>query len=242
MDRARWRSTKADTWRSRESSSSRSTIDSALSAFCRLQRLARAPETMGCWTSSPRCNGYSATSTPSAETRRESTIAGQSAGASAVLALLASPPAKGLFARAIVESGAGVFPLGQSPEEAQRQGAEFAEAKGATTAAALRALSADALIAPVTAQTPSAPTPPSVPFRMSYGPIVDGATVSANTNAGSDVPVLTGFVANEASALNPRYGQATPARLRTTPSGCLEPMPSRCSICIPPRTTRRPAR
>jgi para-nitrobenzyl esterase len=141
------------------------------------------------------------------------TIAGQSAGASAVLALLASPPAKGLFARAIVESGAGVFPLGQSPEEAQRQGAAFAEAKGATTAAALRALSADALIAPLTAQTPSAPTPPSVPFRMSYGPIVDGATVSANTNAGSDVPVLTGFVANEASALNPRYGQATPATL-----------------------------
>ena len=68
---------------------------------------------------------------------------------------MASPAAKGLFARAIAESGAGVFTLGQSLEEAQRQGAEFAQAKGATTAAALRALSADALIAPLTAPAPS---------------------------------------------------------------------------------------
>ena len=141
------------------------------------------------------------------------TIAGQSAGASAVLALLASPPAKGLFARAIAESGAGVFPLGQSPEEAQRQGAAFAESKGATTAAALHALSADTLIAPVGPQASPTQPPTSAPFRMSYGPIVDGVTVSSDATVGSDVPVLTGFVANEASALDPRYGHATPATL-----------------------------
>jgi len=174
------------------------------------------------------------------------TIAGQSAGAAAVLALMASPAAKGLFARAIAESGAGVFTLGQSLEEAQRQGAEFAEAKGATTAAALRALSADALIAPLTALAPApsgipshgrtaqdratpkdhttrhgrAPpqdrTPPQdrAPPRITFGPVIDGTVVSSEPRAGSDVPLLTGLVADEASALNPSYGHATPASLK----------------------------
>jgi para-nitrobenzyl esterase len=123
---------------------------------------------------------------------------------------MASPAAKGLFARAIAESGAGVFTLGQSLQEAQRQGAEFAQAKGATTTAALRALSPDALIAPLTAPAPSSTPPP----RIAFGPVIDGTVVSSEPGAGSDVPLLTGLVADEASALNPTYGQATPASLK----------------------------
>jgi para-nitrobenzyl esterase len=148
------------------------------------------------------------------------TVAGQSAGAAAVLALMASPAAKGLFARAIAESGAGVFTLGQSLQEAQHQAAEFAQAKGATNAAALRALSPDALIAPLTAPAPSAPSqhsppaPSAPPPRITFGPVIDETVVSPEPGAGSDVPLLTGLVADEASALDPSYGQATPASLK----------------------------
>ena len=137
------------------------------------------------------------------------TVAGQSAGAAAVLALLASPAAKGLFARAIAESGAGVFTRGQSLRDAQQEGAAFAQAKGATTAAQLRALSPDTLVAPLTAASPNG-TPPQITF----GPVIDGTVLIPEPWAGSDVPLLTGLVADEASALNPRYGHETPASLK----------------------------
>lgn len=139
------------------------------------------------------------------------TIAGQSAGAAAVLALMASPAAKGLFVRAIAESGAGVFTLGQSLGEAQREGAAFAQAQGATTAAQLRALSPDTLVAPVTAPPPSQT---GAPPRITFGPVIDGTVLVPEPRAGSDVPLLTGLVADEASALNPRYGHETPASLK----------------------------
>lgn len=80
------------------------------------------------------------------------TIAGQSAGAMSVSLLVASPMAKGLFHRAIAQSG-GVFePLELAPgyrlATAERDGAAFAEKLGATTAAQLRALPVEALTAP----------------------------------------------------------------------------------------------
>lgn len=58
---------------------------------------------------------------------RQVTVAGQSAGGRAVCRLLASPPAQGLFARAIIESGAcDAKPLGA----AQQAGAAFAASVG----------------------------------------------------------------------------------------------------------------
>ncbi len=137
------------------------------------------------------------------------TIAGQSAGAAAVLALMASPAAKGLFARAIAESGAGVFTLGQSLREAQQEGAAFAQAKGAMSAAQLRALSPDTLVAPTTASSQN-----GAPPRITFGPVIDGTVLVPEPWAGSDVPLLTGLVADEASALNPHYGHETPASLQ----------------------------
>ena len=79
------------------------------------------------------------------------TIAGQSAGAMSISLLMASPEAKGLFHRAIAQSG-GVFePLDLAPgyrlASAERDGAAFAEKLGASTAAQLRALPVDALTA-----------------------------------------------------------------------------------------------
>ena len=71
------------------------------------------------------------------------TVAGESAGSISVSALMVSPAAKGLFARAIGESGAMFGPtLPPVPlAEAERLGSQFATALGARSLAALRALS-----------------------------------------------------------------------------------------------------
>jgi para-nitrobenzyl esterase len=81
------------------------------------------------------------------------TIGGESAGAWSVNTLVASPLAKGLFARAIGQSG-GRF--GRTPhlhedrgsqQSAERVGAAYAKALGASTLADLRALPVDKLLA-----------------------------------------------------------------------------------------------
>jgi para-nitrobenzyl esterase len=73
------------------------------------------------------------------------TIFGQSAGAMAITSLMTSPPAKGLFHRAIAESimGGGANPGMMTLERAEEQGAQAATAAGLSTARELRALSAD---------------------------------------------------------------------------------------------------
>lgn len=78
------------------------------------------------------------------------TIAGQSAGAMSVSLLMASPQATGLFRRAIGQSG-GVFePLQLAPgyqlPQAEKDGLAYAQALGASSLAALRALPADRLL------------------------------------------------------------------------------------------------
>jgi len=79
------------------------------------------------------------------------TIFGESAGSFAVSALMASPLAKGLFHKAIGESGA-YFPLGSGGlplrplAESEQQGVKFEGAVGAASLAELRAKSADDLL------------------------------------------------------------------------------------------------
>jgi para-nitrobenzyl esterase len=75
------------------------------------------------------------------------TIAGESAGAIAVSVLMASPRTRGLFARAIGESGAAIAPITPlTLAQAQQQGIAFTEKAGAATLAELRALPATALL------------------------------------------------------------------------------------------------
>ncbi len=115
------------------------------------------------------------------------TIAGQSAGGAMVVNLLSIPSAKGLYQKAIIQSGAILRP-GQSMEEAERRGVEAARALGLpenATATQLRDVSAQTLVA--TEATRRGVTSP-----------IDGrfrtiATVDA-LNAGSeiDVPVMVG--------------------------------------------------
>jgi para-nitrobenzyl esterase len=76
------------------------------------------------------------------------TIAGESAGGTAVLAQVASPGARGLFERAVVQSGD--FALKQTPlATAEKAGETFATKAGCAdqTAACLRALPASAIVA-----------------------------------------------------------------------------------------------
>jgi para-nitrobenzyl esterase len=139
------------------------------------------------------------------------TLAGQSAGAMSVDLLTVSPSAKGLFQRAIIQSGPGALAaLGIADgkavtaplDDAQQAGAEFASSLGATTAAQLRALPADRLLA-----RPAGGTP------MRFGPVVDGwfLPVDADTAYAAatqnDVPLLIGMMADEASA-SPGYDAA----------------------------------
>jgi para-nitrobenzyl esterase len=130
------------------------------------------------------------------------TIAGQSAGAASVHALIASPRARGLFARAIAQSGSGTGLQWPSLPDAEAQGARFAGAAGAADLAALRAL------------TPARIAAASSGAGGRWGP-VNGTPVLPDQDAAvSDVPVLTGLTADEGSALSPEYGLASAADIR----------------------------
>jgi para-nitrobenzyl esterase len=120
------------------------------------------------------------------------TIAGESAGARAVSALMAAPRARGLFHRAIGESGA-MFP---SPSvairglaEAEAAGLAFMRKAGTASLAELRALPAEAILA-------AAPGP-------GFGLIVDGhalprAPAATFAEGGqSDVPLIAGWNRDE---------------------------------------------
>jgi para-nitrobenzyl esterase len=80
------------------------------------------------------------------------TIFGESAGSFAVSALMASPLARGLFHKAIGESGA-FFPRGAGPlalaslPATEERGVTFAEGLGVPSLSALRALPGDAVLA-----------------------------------------------------------------------------------------------
>ncbi len=125
------------------------------------------------------------------------TIAGQSAGAGSVHALTASPLAKGLFQRAIAESGSSVVANNQSLRLAQAEeiGTKFAASKGARDIAALRAMSWQDLVGGTRTGNTS-----------NFRPIVDGwvlpDTVENIFAQGrqNDVPTLTGLTADEGSA------------------------------------------
>ena len=118
------------------------------------------------------------------------TIFGQSAGALSVAALMRSPLATGLFARAIAQSGPGLFgpnALGGQATLAEREaaGLKYAEAKGAMSLAELRALPASAFYT----ATAGAATVPS-------SPVNDGWVLPEKTT-GNQVPLMVGFVADD---------------------------------------------
>jgi para-nitrobenzyl esterase len=142
------------------------------------------------------------------------TIAGQSAGGISVHDLTASPLAKGLFQRAIVESGGssvGGLRLGpQTMAEAEAQGQEFAKAKGAKSLADLRAMSWEKLIEPLPTDTSGAGLP-----RLFFAPVPDGYFLPApfmqviQQGKQNDVATLTGANKDELGGFGPPQGPVT---------------------------------
>ncbi|MGB3800046.1 MAG: carboxylesterase family protein [Lewinella sp.] len=88
------------------------------------------------------------------------TIAGQSAGAASVNALVASPLAAGLFHRAIAHSGGMVASQTSNLAAAEEAGLRFADSLGVTDLEAMRALPAGVIL--------SAPAPPTRPVIDGY--------------------------------------------------------------------------
>jgi para-nitrobenzyl esterase len=153
------------------------------------------------------------------------TVMGQSAGAAAIVALLHSPLASGLFRAAIIDSG--VRAGRGAPTSAEREAVtkEWAASKGAATLAQMRALPASDLV-PVRGAS----------FR--FGPTVDGHVVpSMDGPVVNDVPILTGWNGGEGAAssqqlldapvsradfearMRAQYGADTDALLAAYPSG-----------------------
>ena len=161
---------------------------------------------------------------------RNVTIFGESAGSWSVNALVATPLAKGLFHRAIGESGGSFGPMSYLKEDkarltaAEKVGVAFAKAAGADSIKALRAVPAEKIIDVFNNDTEGKK------FRTS--PNVDGWVLPDEIRnifvqgKQNDVPVIVGSNANEMSTLTvpamvpktiedyrkriePLYGEAT---------------------------------
>jgi para-nitrobenzyl esterase len=128
------------------------------------------------------------------------TVFGESAGGASILYLLASPRAKGLFQKAIVQSGGGWQPaIARVQKEAE--GIKAADAMGLAGAAAtmseLRATSTEALNKAI-----------SVAPTLGFGSFADGCSATGSpadafaTGAATDVPLIIGANSYEASLLD----------------------------------------
>jgi para-nitrobenzyl esterase len=151
------------------------------------------------------------------------TVAGESAGGEAVLFLMTTPAARGLFSQAIVESGTGWtgYP---TLAKAEAEGAALATRPGAPAnadAAALRALPVSALLA---ANTEGAG--PTIDGRLVQGspaaailaggaakvPLLIGTNSgeASQLRGGDPADVLKGYTPAEVAALRAAYGAETP--------------------------------
>jgi para-nitrobenzyl esterase len=136
------------------------------------------------------------------------TVFGESAGGMSTLSLLASPAAKGLYQRAIVESGAGWFqPKALAAKEAE--GVAMLAKAGLTgdTAADLRAIPVEKL----------------VPINGDYQPFTDGRLMTETASQAlarghfPDVPLIIGSNSGEDSLMGPGPANAE-AVARVTPA------------------------
>ena len=129
------------------------------------------------------------------------TIAGQSAGSMSVNCLVASPLGKGLFKKAIAESGANFVNGGFTPNTLALQeqaGLKMAQTLNVTSIKELRNISADTLLA----------------IRGMFGPVIDGYVLPdaiANIFAQgkeNNVGLLTGWNEDEGLVFGPKKNAA----------------------------------
>jgi para-nitrobenzyl esterase len=126
------------------------------------------------------------------------TLAGQSAGGVAVMSLLSIPRAKGLFHKAIIQSGANTRPDSKLPD-AEQSGAETATALGLpgadATAAQLRSVSAQSLVSAYAAIRAAGIPLNSFPIDERFKTISTIDALNAETEL--DVPVMIGANSGE---------------------------------------------
>ncbi len=121
------------------------------------------------------------------------TVMGESAGGQDILALLAAPAARGLFARAIIESPGGAWERYPVLSQAREQGQSIGDELGATTADDLRKLPLETLV--------------KAAESAAIGPIVDGTLLTESplraVLAGRVpvIPLLLGSNSGEGSLL-----------------------------------------
>jgi len=124
------------------------------------------------------------------------TIFGESAGSFAVCTLMAAAPARGLFAKAIGESGgalgAGVLGYDTAEVRAKKDG-EFVDSLGVKSLAELRALPTDKILD--AAKKPGVGFPPDIDGKLLTEPVAD--TFAAGRQA--HVPLLAGWNRDEGS-------------------------------------------
>jgi para-nitrobenzyl esterase len=142
------------------------------------------------------------------------TIAGSTAGSDAVSAHMSSPLSRGLFARAIGQSGAAFAPNALwTREEAERAAGEFSRRVGAASLQQLRSLPARTLLA-ATAQPLRSEQP------AMFRPSVDGYFLAESPEqvfargGQAQVPLLLGSNEQEQSSGEPALPEAPP-RLKT---------------------------
>ena len=123
------------------------------------------------------------------------TVMGESAGGQDILALLAAPAARGLFARAIIESPGGAWERYPTLSQARESGQSVGDKLGAKTAEELRKLPMEAVVKAADSQA--------------IGPILDGtlltetpihAVLAGHVPA---IPILIGSNSGEGSLLPP---------------------------------------
>lgn len=126
------------------------------------------------------------------------TLAGQSAGATSVSILMGSPAARGLFQRAIGQSGGLFEPVALAPRyllaNAEVEGAAYAAGLGAPTLAELRRMPVERFLGAESGSVVHPVVEPRVMPETPYDAFVGGRQ--------NDVPLLVGFNAEEARSLS----------------------------------------
>jgi para-nitrobenzyl esterase len=165
-------------------------------------------------------------------------IAGQSAGAMSVSILMASPLAKGLFQRAIAESGGLFEPLQLAPSyrlsAAEQDGEAYARSVGATTLAELRALPASALLG---GQAGAVSHPVIEPYAAPRSPYDAFAAGEQN-----DTPILIGSNADEARSLITDLSTVTAATFEAGIARQFGPLPPALLAAYPHDTDAKAVR
>ncbi|MGB7372249.1 carboxylesterase/lipase family protein [Erythrobacter sp.] len=145
------------------------------------------------------------------------TIMGESGGGSKVSHLMAMPAADGLFDKAVIQSGPGVF--SGKPDEAADYAANILDAAGVETLDDLRNVRSDEIVEAVREATPAGS---GLGRGPQFGPIADGTIIPrdpflpAAPEQSSDIPVLIGYNKDEMTlfvASQPWFGRLTEGTL-----------------------------